>query len=192
MANPTMQGDSNIAVHILLESAHEILGERKLLPSFDPENGNNIGSSNVEMVLQALQDDFGVLGSRGLALRMGRAAFKYGLKYLGDQNGFRTTEFRLLPAPRRLETGLHTLAHIVSEMFHQPVTVADEHSFWIWRVEHTRGNPQSELNCYWMTGLLQAFLTWAGGGRFFQVVETECWSSGGPACVFKIEKRPLD
>ena len=34
MANPTMQGDSNIAVHILLESAHEILGERKLLPSF--------------------------------------------------------------------------------------------------------------------------------------------------------------
>jgi predicted hydrocarbon binding protein len=46
--------------------------------------------------------------------------------------------------------------------------------------------------CYLIAGLLQEFTTWADGGRFYRIMETECRGNGSQACLYRIEKKPLD
>ena len=190
--------DSNVTARILLQGAQEILGFEMLQKVVERlgRNGNSLepGSRNGFSLTQAgpfmrvLEEMFGGPASRGLALRMGRAAFQYGLKQYGDQTGFRAMEYRLLPAPRRLENGLHRLAQIVARECGSKITVTDEGSYWQWRVERQA----AAQDCFLIAGILQEFATWAGGGRFYQVVETECLACGSPACTYRVEKKPLD
>lgn len=145
--------------------------------------------------LRELEAIYGTSGGRGLALRIGRATFRYGLKHFGEQAGFRATEFRLLPAPRRLENGLRALARIIAKEWGGEIQVSDEGAHWLWRMEPGRsiaGSSSQGASCFLIAGLLQEFTAWAGGGRFYRVVETECLASGSPACLYRIEKRPLD
>jgi hypothetical protein len=45
-----------------------------------------------------------------------------------------------------------------------------------------------ECMCHFNVGMLQEFLTWAGGGKIYHVLETECIAQGGSACTIRIEK----
>lgn len=138
--------------------------------------------------IQALEEIYGQPASRGLALRIGRASFQYGLKKYGDQAGFRAMEFRLLPAPRRLENGLRSLAQIIARECGSSISVSDEGAYWQWRVDRQT----TAQDCFLIAGLLQEFTNWAGGGRFYRVEETECQACGSLACTYRIEKKPLD
>ncbi len=144
--------------------------------------------AQVNLFMHALKEMCGETGSRGLALRIGRAAFQYGLKRYGDQAGFRSMEYRLLPAPRRLEDGLHRLANIVEGEWGSNITVSDEGTFWQWRMSRQAVTQ----DCFIIAGLLQEFTSWAGGGRFYRVLETECQGWGSPACTYRVEKKPID
>lgn len=198
MIKTDLNTDSNMTARILLQGAQEILGLDMLQKVFERlgfsgsalEKGARYGLPLAQAgpFMRALEDIFGGPVSQGLALRMGRAAFQYGLKQYGDQAGFRAMEYRLLPAPRRLENGLHSLAKIVAHECGSKITVSDEGSFWQWRVDR----PTAAQDCFLIAGLLQEFTTWASGGRIYQVVETECLACGSPACMYRVEKRPLD
>jgi predicted hydrocarbon binding protein len=199
-----LQSDTkHIYAQILLEGAREILSEdvlnQMLEAAFSKSgccvDGDQLTWLGARDLMAQLEMQFGLSGSQGLALRMGRAAFKYGLQVYGEDFGFRDTEFRLLPAPRRMWTGLNTLAQKITETYGQPMQVTDRGAFWEWRVTD---DPQAAESagtaamCFLLSGLLQAFLNWAGGGRIYRVNETECRLSGSPACVFMIEKKPID
>jgi len=190
--------DSNVTAQILLDGAREILGMELVQKVFQRIGHEDIpidrGMRGVPVRLQvgpffqALAEIYGEAGSRGLALRIGRAAFQYRLKKYCDQAGFRAMEFRLLPAPRRLESGLRSLAQIVERECGGKIQVSDEGAYWQWRVTRKA----TTQDCFLIAGLLQEFTYWAGGGRVYRVEETECQACGSLACTYRIEKRPLD
>lgn len=146
-----------------------------------------------------LEQVYGRRGGQGLALRVGRAVFTVLLKHFGRAYGLIDASFRLLPPSRRVEVGLRRLAEIFNCEFGQQVTVDLESAFWVWTVgECLNGSRESERpaahepSCFLMVGVLQAFLAWESGGRFYSVRETECAASGGSRCRFVIDQKPLD
>ncbi len=201
MVENAVNANTKVTAQILLDGAQEILGKetvQQLIERISPRGlpaGDRSSLQDAGPFLQALEETYGAPGGRGLALRIGRAAFRYGLKYFGDRAGFRTMEFRLLPAPKRVGSGLQTLAHVVAEETGSQIVVTDEGDHWRWQMRRGRGNEgrrSAGQSCFLIAGLLQEFSAWAGGGRFYQVTETECQSTGSRACVYRIEKKPLD
>ena len=63
----------------------------------------------------ALEEMYGPRGGRGLALRAGRACFKYGIKEFGTVLGIADLAFRLLPLNMKLKVG----ADVFSELFNK-------------------------------------------------------------------------
>lgn len=203
MIDPIQSNANPIFAHVILEGAREILGEEQLNQTLDEvlskegccAEGDSLTWLGARNLIAYTEKSYGALGSQGLALRIGRAAFKYGLEAYGDEMGFRTTEFRLLPAPRRLKTGLKEMAQLIAETYRQTVEVVDTDAFWEWRMldgPDSLARTETNTFCYLISGVIQEFLTWAGGGRYYRVTETECRMAGGAACVFRIEKKPLD
>lgn len=205
--------NANIGTQILLEGAQELLGAENFhravagLPSQRsfwpdqtvkeplPETAPLIPPEEAGAFLEELEQIYGVPGSKGLALRIGRASFRYGLDRLGDRLGLRAMEFRLLPAPRRMRIGLEILARAIGEICNCQVEVGDSGSAWLWRIEggpFHAGELGNQPMCYVVVGLLQEFMTWAGGGRFYRISEIETAALSGSGCVFQIDKKPLD
>jgi hypothetical protein len=185
---------SNISAQILLAGAQEILGVEGVETIMERLPVAVVSIAKAGPFLHELQVLYGKSGGYGLELRIGRSVFHHGLKHLGGEAGFRGAEFRLLPAPRRLEYGLQTLARMIGDEFNSVIAVSDEDAHWLWRMAlpSNFAGRKSVRPCYLVAGMLQEFTAWAGGGRFYRVVETECQSSGYPACVYQIEKKPLD
>lgn len=206
MAEPAVLPPPHIPSQILFEGAQELLGKAELQhllerchPITTPLNGSGAARKPFDLqpdqLVQILEDVYGVSGGQGLALRLGRTAFKYGLKRLGQQAGLDTVEYRFLPAQRRLETGLAALAWIVNQEFGDDVQLIDDGAAWLWRSENCPvcRDRKSERPCCTLTvGMIQAFAGWATGGQFYRVVETACRAMGEAVCVFRIEKKPLD
>lgn len=196
------------ATKVLLDGAIELLGQENfqkmtgLLPAdltFSAGSGQtmrpNWSAEAAGALMESLEAAYGEPGGRGLALRIGRSVFKYALHQFGDQAGLRETQFRLLPAPRRQAAGLAILARVIAEQTGDSIQVTDHGAYWEWRSEKCplcRGRHSPDACCYLTVGFLQEFMSWAGGGRFYRVTETACRASGSPACVFRIDKKPLD
>ncbi len=205
MVETIVSADHKRTAQILFDGAQEILGLETIQKVTEKlQAGSGIPASrsmthrsleHAGLFLNALEKIYGEPGARGLALRIGRASFQYGLKYYEALAEFRTMEFRLQPAPRRLESGLRTLAQIVANESNNRVVVTDEGDHWLWKIERSPRRQTSlpaSRECFLLAGLLQEFTTWASGGRFHQIVETECRSAGCPACLFRIGKKPID
>ncbi len=190
--------ETNLAGQLLLEGARELLGTdyiQQITRSNPPFTEEHWKLEEAVSFLGVLEKMYGETGGHGLAQRIGRAAFRYGMHEVGDQIGFRTLTFRLLPAPRRVENGLQRLARLVSHACGSTVTVTDAGAAWVW---HSSGCSTCQQNacvgscCHLMVGLLQEFASWASGGRYFRVTESQCQANGASACVFQVEKKPLD
>lgn len=194
MVEPSVNVEPRLSVHILFEGAQEVLGAERMqeVGNWLPSSGGNASpAEETDRFLHALEEIFGLPAVHGLALRIGRATFPYWLKYMGEQLGFRNREYRLLPAPRRINTGLQVLAGVMGELCGETVTLSDEGSYWQWRVVDQL-RPETSSACFLKVGLLQEFACWAGGGRIYPVTRTECRAAGSPACTYRIDKKPLD
>lgn len=186
---------SPLSAQFIFEGAHELLGQERMEQIAGGAAVSEASLPQAWNFLWSLESIYGIPGGRGLAFRIGQAAFKYALKSACQEGGLRDKAFYLLPHQRRLETGLRILAADIGREWDQMITVTDSGTRWIWRVEGGPDRPGckfSEPCCHALAGLLQAYMTWAGGGRYYRVIQTECCVSGDPACVFQIEKKPLD
>lgn len=192
----TVRNVSDIATQIFVEGARELLGVEQWSRFASGSHAAGAPNRTVAGILtHSLEKHYGHSVGQGLALRIGRAVFRHGLKQLGDQAGFRTTEYRMLPAPRRVETGLHNLARVIAEYTGSEITISDEGNCWKWQVDNCQvcqGYSASEPCCYVLVGLIQEFTGWADAGRYYQVKEIACRAAGAGACVFQINKQPLD
>lgn len=194
MVNAAVSADTNLSVQILFEGAQVVLGAERMqeFRNLLPRAGvTHAPGDEAGRFLCALEARFGSPAVHGLALRIGRATFSYWLKYMGDQLGFRSQEFRLLPAPRRIEAGLQVLAEKMGVLCGESIVLSDEGQYWNWQVVN-QPQPETATLCFLEVGLLQEFVSWAGGGRFYPVAHTECRAAGSPACTYRIDKRPLD
>ena len=190
-----MNGMSQIAAQVILESAREMFGTEPARIREVSGRPEIRSLEDVSSLLERLEDTYGPAGARGLTQRFGKAVFRAGLRQLGGQAGFRSMDYRILPSPRRVEVGLESLARMVSETTRDTVTLSEDDAHWYWRVERDQdggGNLPAGLNCFATTGLIQEFAAWASGGRFYRVMETECRASGAAACGFRIDKQPLE
>jgi len=142
-----------------------------------------------------LEKMYGPRGGRGVALRAGRAGFKYILRQSGVAMGITDLQFRLLPVPVRVKTGLNAMAVLMAQQGDEQVSVTENERCWYWRSQHCPYCWQRALNepaCYFTVGLLQEYFSWASSGREYSVSELECQAAGAAACLFQIDKKAID
>ncbi len=200
--NTTFRGSSQIGEFLLL-GVEEIIGRPGLnavlnltqVTVSNSELSQRMDYADVTAAMAGLEKFYGPRGGRGIALRAGRAGFKYLLRQNGMQIGIIDLNFRLLPVPVRLKTGLEALAGLMGKIGDEQVTVDEDERTWSWRSEGCPlcwGRVSHEPVCQFTVGLLQEFFTWASGGRVYSLSEVACQATGAPACLIKIDKKALD
>jgi predicted hydrocarbon binding protein len=142
----------------------------------------------------ALEQGYGPRGGRGLALRIGRACFKYGLKEYGSMLGLTEMAFRLLSLPVKLHIGAKTFADLFNKHTDQKVRVEEKDDKIFWHIERCPlcwERKAEEPVCHLAVGLLQESLYWLSGGKVFNVEETTCIAKGDGDCTIVIDQTPL-
>jgi predicted hydrocarbon binding protein len=166
-----------------------------LIGNYPPHNQNlEFSFQTISRLQCALEDMYGPRGGRGVALRVGRACFQYGLREFGPMFGLTDLTFRLLPLQSKIKMGANSFADIFNKYSDQRVRLEDDGDHLLWHIEccplcwerHTE-----TPCCHMAVGILQESLYWVSGGKFFNVEETHCIASGDPRCTILIEKNPM-
>ncbi|MEW6403036.1 MAG: 4-vinyl reductase [Chloroflexota bacterium] len=148
----------------------------------------------VSLLQKTLEQIYGPRGGRGLALRIGRACFKYGLREYGSILGLTEMAFRLLPLSTKIHMGAQSFAELFNRDTDQRVRIDENDQQVIWHIEHCPlcwERKTDEPVCHMAVGLLQESLYWLSGGKIFNVEETACIGRGDAACTIVIDKVPL-
>jgi predicted hydrocarbon binding protein len=192
---------------IVLESMEEVVGKNGLnhvlnlmgrgdlignYPPFDSKM--DVSFATISGLMTQLENAYGPRGGRGLSIRAGRVAFKYGIREFGQQIGLLETAFRLLPLNAKIRMGGQALAELFNNETDQRVTIKEGEGKLLWVIErcplcwerHTE-----DAVCHLAVGLLQESLYWLSGGKIFNVEETLCIARGDPTCTIEIGQTPL-
>ncbi|NJN79596.1 MAG: 4-vinyl reductase [Anaerolineales bacterium] len=148
----------------------------------------------VSLLQKTLEQAYGPRGGRGLALRTGRACFKYGIKEYGSLMGITEMAFRLLPLQTKVRTGAKSFAELFNKHTDQKVRIEEDEQKIFWHIEQCPlcwGRTADEPICHLAVGLLQEALYWVSGGKVFNVEETACMAHSDPVCTISIEITPL-
>jgi predicted hydrocarbon binding protein len=167
----------------------------KFSQNYPPANAERIFPFTTVSLLQStLEQVYGSRGGRGLALRVGRACFKYGLKEYGSMLGLTEMAFRLLSLPTKLHIGTKNFADLFNKNTDQKVFVEEKDNKIFWHIERCPlcwERKADEPVCHLAVGLLQEALYWLSAGRVFNVEETACIARGDHLCTITIDQTPL-
>jgi len=193
---------------IILLATEEVMGRngvnavlnlarlRHLVNNYPPNNfDRQFSFEEVGGIQQALEDMYGPRGARGLALRQGRACFKYGIREFGPVMGIGDLTFRLLPVGMKMKVGIEVFAEVFNKFSDQVVRLGEDEDNFIWTIERCPvcwGRRTSDPCCYLAVGALQEGAYWVSGGKNYSIEEVACIARGDPACTILIGKRPLD
>jgi predicted hydrocarbon binding protein len=156
----------------------------------------------VSRLQSGLESAYGPRAGRGLALRVGRACFKYGLREFGPELGLTDLAFRLLPLQARLIAGSEAFAALFNNFTDQRVRLERDEKYIYWHIERCplcwgrkiESEALSQANgpcCHLAVGLLQEALYWVSGGKYFQVEEEKCIACGESTCTIVIDQTPM-
>lgn len=192
---------------IMLQSMEEIIGragvqsiltlasQGEFIENYPPaESDRSFAFESVSALQTALEQAYGPRGGRGLALRIGRSCFNYGLREYGSRMGFTGMTFRLLPLPARLQTGAKAFAELFNSHTDQVVSLEEAETHLLWHNERCPlcwGRKADKPVCHLAVGLLQEALYWLSGGKIFEVEETRCIAYGDQTCTFRINRQPI-
>ena len=204
---PTYYYPNNMG-RIILLSMEEILGHNGLKAVLNQSNLshliNNYPPNNLDLQFKfenlskiqvALEELYGPNGGRGLALRTGRACFKYGLQEYGPILGLTDLAFRLLPMNEKLVAGGEIFAGCYNKFSDQRVRVDQDEGYYYWIIERCPtcwGRHTDEPACHLAVGILEEALFWVSSGKHYRVEETECIAKGDATCTIKIDKQPIE
>jgi predicted hydrocarbon binding protein len=192
---------------IILLSMEEVIGRNginavlnlaslsTLIENYPPDDTNlDFSFSTVSNLTGMLEQVYGPHGGRGLALRIGRACFNYGIRQYGKQLGLTETAFRLLPLPTKLQTGAKAFAGLFNTFTDQNVQLEEEDGKLLWHIERCPlcwERKTHEPVCHLAVGVLQEALYWLSGGKVFHVEEKTCIAAGDNACTIVIDQTPI-
>jgi Predicted hydrocarbon binding protein (contains V4R domain) len=185
----------NNAFNYYLLGLKETIGPGELTQLFKNAFQTDVPSEMTEDQMKGLREQmealYGETGARGLAFCSGRAAFKHLLGNQSRELGFEADDFRFLPGKVKLKKGLRLMADWMERVTHASIRVESRDQQWAFQVADC---PECRLGsmCDFTAGLLQEFMSWAGGGKFFRVNETSCQNRGEKYCQFLIDKRPIE
>jgi predicted hydrocarbon binding protein len=198
----------NKMVRIILLAMEEVMGRNgvnailnlaqlKHLVNNYPSNNfdRQVTFAELGAIMRCLDEMYGPRGGRGLALRAGRACFKYGLKEFGPVLGISDLAFRLLPLHMKLKVGADVFAETFNKFSDQVVRLGEAEDRFLWDIVRCPvcwGRRAETPCCFLAVGILQEALYWVSGGKNFEVYETACIACGDEACTIVIEKKPLD
>lgn len=177
---------------------HALLGYAELLhytQELPPDTlERSFDFTEISALNYALEEMYGQRGGRGMALRIGSAAFAQGFKNFGALRGIGDPAFRALSLEKRTELGLRALANVLTHFTDQQSIVTVEGSNFVFSsvvCPFAWGRTSDKPVCHAMTGLIQECLRWASNGYEFYVREVSCRACGDPECVFRIAKTPI-
>lgn len=191
---------------IVLLAMDEILGRSglnallrsaSLAEYIDPPSEQDLAIpfEHIAALQAGLEDTYGTRAGRGLALRVGRACFKYGLREFGPELGVTELAFRLLPLPAKLETGGRALAALLNDRLDLHVTLEKDPAHFSWKIENCPlcwGRRSDGPCCHLAVGLLQDACYWVSGGKTFLVEETRCLARGDSECTIVMDQQPIE
>jgi predicted hydrocarbon binding protein len=157
-------------------------------------NDRTFPFETVSAIQTAFELAYGPRGGRGVALRVGRASFKYGLKEYGSMLGLTEMAFRLLSLSTKLNLGAKTFADLFNKHTDQKVRIEERGNTILWHIERCPlcwQRKTDEPACQLAVGLIQEALYWVSGGKVFNVEETDCMATGGSLCTIVIDKTPI-
>jgi predicted hydrocarbon binding protein len=171
-------------------------GERETIGNFPANDMTPLENPGLfSRTGKALEGLYGVRGGRGLAMRTGRASFKYYLQYFGQEMGVETVDFRLLPMEQKVFSGLQALAAMIADHSGQEIQVEKEPQYYFWKSSgcpYCWGREAASPVCHFQVGLLQSALYWLSGGKYYTVQETACAAQGEAVEIIRIDRNPLD
>jgi predicted hydrocarbon binding protein len=191
---------------IILHSLQEMIGDTdfkrvlevaKLPQLFDhPPSGDldrGFPFEHVSQVQSAVETIFGTDEGREINRKVGRLCLSGGLQEFNPLIGIADLPVRMLPLGLKLHVGFDMFAMVFNRFTDQVVTLGEDSTNYLWTIQrcpvcwnrHTDGPC-----CHLAVGILQESLSWATGGKEFEVVETACVGKGDEACVISISKRP--
>lgn len=191
----------------LLQGMEEILGREGMnavllrsglseyiehLPADDLEL--KVPFSHVSRLQVSLEEEYGKRAGQGVAIRIGRAGFKYGLREFGSILGITNPAFKMLPIPARVLRLSEALAELFNKFTDQQVNLEHNNEQISWHIERCAycwERQADEPVCFLAVGLLQEALDWACSGRQFEVRETGCRATGDETCTIVIKQRPV-
>jgi predicted hydrocarbon binding protein len=142
----------------------------------------------------ALECAYGPRAGRGLAVRVGRACLKYGLREFGPELGLTDLAFRLLPLQAKLKNGSEAFAALFNKFTDQQVRVERDEKYIYWLIERCPLCWERQADgpcCHLAVGLLQEALYWVSGGKYFEVEEKKCVACGDSECTILIDRNPI-
>ncbi len=179
-----------------LNAVLNLAGLAHLIRNYPPNNLDRaFPFSELAAIHEHLDKVYGQRGGRGLALRAGRACFKYGLREFGSTLGVANLAFRLLPLNMKLSTGAQAFADIFNRYSDQIVRLEEHTDHILWHIERCPicwGRRSEEPCCHLAVGMLQESLFWVSGGKYFQVEEVRCIACGDSTCTVLVDRSPLD
>ena len=192
---------------IILLSMEELMGQNgvnallklgalsSLINNYPPDNNElKFPFASVTNLTETLEHAYGPHGGRGLAVRVGRACFNYGVRQYGTQLGITEMAFRLLPLPAKLSAGATAFAELFNKFTDQRVRIEHTDEKILWHIERCPlcwERKAADPVCHLAVGLLQEALYWLSGGKVFNVEEKTCIAAGDETCTIEVDESPI-
>jgi predicted hydrocarbon binding protein len=193
---------------IILSAMEEVLGQNginavlkhsrqsHLIHHYPPNTfDREFESTCVSKIMAAMEDIYGPLGGRGLALRSGRASFKHALREFGPGLGITDLAFRLLPMQTKISDGSDIFANTINQASGKRIQIEEAENQLYFHIEQCPVCWQRHTEtpvCHLVVGVIQDALYWVSGGKFFHVEETLCIAQGDPTCTICIDRNPIE
>jgi|WetSurMetagenome_2_1015567.scaffolds.fasta_scaffold21105_3 hypothetical protein len=182
----------------------EILGQADLAPILARHSDGKEASfsfEHLDRLQSAFERAYGSRSGCGLALRVGRASFKYSLREFGDQLGLTDLAFRLLPLREKIKKGSEALAELINGSTGQNIRLERDDNTLLWQMnrcpecqcgkaEGGRSGSNDGLCCQLAVGLLQEALFWLSSGKFFEVQQVKSTACSDNGCKILINLSP--
>lgn len=178
-----------------LSSLLSTAGLEQYIDNMPPDNlARDFDFAYLSAMSLALEEMYGARGGRGMALRIGRAAFSMGFKQFGVMRGIADPAFRALPMVQRVNYGLQALASVFTNFTDQQADVEQEGNSFLFHIQHSPmayGRMSDKPVCHAQVGIIQESLRWASNGFEFYVRESNCVACGMDHCTFRINKTAI-
>ncbi len=179
-------------LNAILNLAHQ----RKYIIQLPPDNlEKEFDFANFSAIQIAMEEMYGAEGGRLFIKRAGRATFEVSLKNHGAMAGVNSEAFRSLPLVVQLKIGVYALAKIITQLSDQVTTAVEDEAnlkYIVHKCPHCWGRSgMDKAICSFTTGLLEGALKWISGGLAFNVLEAQCIAMGDDACLYMIDKKPI-
>lgn len=195
MGRVMLQAMEEILGHDGVNAVLNLAGLLEYINDHPPyEQDRKFSFTHISLLQAGLEAAYGPRAGRGLALRVGRACLKYGLREFDPELGLTDLAFRLLPLQAKLKSGVEAFAALFNNHTDQQVRLERDEKHIFWHIQRCPLCWERHAECpccHLAVGLLQEALFWVSGGKYFEVEEEKCIACGDSACTIVIGRTPI-